>query len=103
MVSFRNRSSSLDEVSEQFLKLLVALGEYCPAVQAQELIARGTQVRARLKDAGAAWISAADHEISRRFSGDEVHDSPAGAGFKQPSPAYIGRRAGAPARIAFLL
>ena len=48
MVSFRNRSSCLDEVSQQFLKLLVALGGYT-AVQAQELITTGPQVRARLK------------------------------------------------------
>ena len=49
MVSFRNRSSCLDEVSQQFLRLLVALGGYCTAVQAQELITTGPQVRARLK------------------------------------------------------
>jgi hypothetical protein len=48
-VSFRNRSSCLDEVSQQFLRLLVALGGYCTAVQAQELITTGPQVRARLK------------------------------------------------------
>ena len=48
MVSFRNRSSCLDEVSQQFLRLLVALGGYCTAVQAQ-LITTGPQVRARLK------------------------------------------------------
>jgi len=49
VVSFRNRSSCLDEVSQQFLRLLVALGGYCTAVQAQELITTGPQVRARLK------------------------------------------------------
>lgn len=49
MVSFRNRSDCIDEVSEHFLKSLVNLGGYCTAQQAQELIANGTQVRARLK------------------------------------------------------
>jgi hypothetical protein len=40
----------VDEVSEQFLRLLVALGGYCTAAQAQELIGRsGNQARARLK------------------------------------------------------
>ena len=50
MVSFRNRLSSVDEVSERFLRLLVALGGYCTALQGQELIGRsGNQARARLK------------------------------------------------------
>lgn len=49
MVSFRNRSDCLDEVSQQFLRLLVNLGGYCTAHQAQELIAKGTQVRGRLR------------------------------------------------------
>ncbi len=50
MVSFRNRSICLDEVSHKFLKLLVALGGYSTALQAQELFARSTtQVRARLR------------------------------------------------------
>jgi hypothetical protein len=49
VVSFRNRSNCVDDVSAQFLKLLVALGGYCTASQAQELIASATQVRARLK------------------------------------------------------
>jgi hypothetical protein len=39
----------VDDVSEQFLKLLVALGGYCTASQAQELVAGVSQVRARLK------------------------------------------------------
>lgn len=43
------RAGSLHEVSKQFLKLLVALGGYCTAVQAQDLIARGTQARTRLR------------------------------------------------------
>ena len=37
MVSFRNRLICLDEVSQQFLRLLVALGGYCTATQAQQL------------------------------------------------------------------
>lgn len=49
MVSFRNRSDCIDEVSEHFLKTLVNLGGYCTTQQAQELIANGIQVRARLK------------------------------------------------------
>ena len=49
MVSFRNRLNCLDDVSEQFLRLLVALGGYCTAMQAQELITTGPQVRAQLK------------------------------------------------------
>lgn len=50
MVSFGNRSMCLDEVANQFLRLLVALGGYCTALQAQELIGRsGQQVRARLR------------------------------------------------------
>jgi hypothetical protein len=50
VVSFRNRLNWLDEVSERFLGLLVALGGYCTALQGQELIARSDgQARARLK------------------------------------------------------
>ncbi len=49
MVSFRSRSICLDEVSQKLLHLLVALGGYCTALQAQELVARGAQVRSRLK------------------------------------------------------
>jgi hypothetical protein len=40
----------VDEVSERFLRLLVALGGYCTAVQGQELMGRsGNQARARVK------------------------------------------------------
>ena len=50
MVSFRNQPICLDEVSQQFLRLLVALGGYCTATQAQALFPRSaTQVRARLR------------------------------------------------------
>ena len=50
MASFRNRLNCLDEVSERFLSLLVAIGGYCTALQGQELIGRsGNQARARLR------------------------------------------------------
>jgi hypothetical protein len=50
VVPFRNRIIGLDEVSEQFLRLLVALGGYCTALQGQGLIARSAkQARARLR------------------------------------------------------
>jgi hypothetical protein len=50
VVSFRNRSVSVDEISQHFLRLLVALGGYCTVPQAEQLTGRsGTQVRARLR------------------------------------------------------
>jgi hypothetical protein len=50
VVYFRNRLNCLDELSERFLGLLVALGGYCTALQGQELMGRsGNQARARLK------------------------------------------------------
>ena len=49
--SFCSRLLFVDEASQEFLTLLVALGGYCTALQAKELrIARsGTRVRARLR------------------------------------------------------
>jgi len=50
VVSFRSRSNCIDEVSQKFLKLLVSLGGYCTATQAQSLFPRSaSQVRGRLK------------------------------------------------------
>ena len=48
MVSFRNRSDCLDEISQQFLRLLVNLGGYCTALQAQQLMG-AAQIRGRLR------------------------------------------------------
>jgi hypothetical protein len=46
----RNRSISLDEISQQFLRLLMAVGGYCTALQAEQLTGRsGTQIRHRLR------------------------------------------------------
>jgi hypothetical protein len=48
---FRNRSALLEERSDEFLKLLVALGGYCTASQAKQLgiASSGTRTRGRLR------------------------------------------------------
>jgi hypothetical protein len=49
--SFRSRLLSIDEVSYEFLNLLVALGGYCTAQQTKSLLrpGPGTQARARMR------------------------------------------------------
>jgi hypothetical protein len=83
VVSFRNRINCLDEVSHPFLRLLVALGGYCTALQGQELIAiSGSQARARLKGVERLGFLRRITKYPGGLSGHEIHDSPAEAGFE---------------------